>query len=212
MIKVNKYEKTADIITEEGTFQILYSGVHDLHWRYVFNGCILDQPDSKQFTIKKDDEYLYSLIGELYNDIKNYNVFVTNPLDYYTDNTIEELKRVKKANKQLNNSIKEADKYNPARLFTNNSVEWHSDDFSYEEGSLFKIEKIDDSFVVSFEKSKLNDLSLTYSVRLRTSGSRYNYFYMIFMRMYEELMELDNDQDLPLEAKSEEQLVMKKKK
>lgn len=196
MIKVNKDEKRIDIKTDEGTIQIYYSGAHDLHWRYDYEGCILDQPESKSFTINKDDEIIFSLIDELYNDVKNCNVFILDPLQYYPEYTIDEIKKKKRELQSINKRIKESEKYNLMKLFQNNCVEWHCDDFDYEDGSVLKIEKLDDKYIITIEKSKLNDLSLTYSVRLRTDGSRYHPYHMIFMRMYSELMEYDTEQDL----------------
>lgn len=212
MIKVDKERKCVDITTEEGTFQIYYSGAHDLHWRYDYEGSILNQPESKSFTISKDDEYLFSLIDELYNDVKNHNIFKPNPLYYYPEYTIDDIKRIKKENQRLNKNIKESEKYNPYKLFQNNCIEWHCDDFDYEDGSVLRIEKLDDKYIIIIEKSKLKDLSLTYSVRLRTDGSRYHPYHMIFMRMFEELMELDIEQSSSQEPDGDTPIIMKRTK
>ena len=55
------------------------------------------------------------------------------------------------------------------------------------------IKKEEDTFIVKFEKSKVEDIFLTYSVRLRNSGSRYDPFNLFFMRMYLNLVNYEPD-------------------
>ena len=74
----------------------------------------------------------------------------------------------------------------------NEAVEWHSDDLPYDVASNFVIEKLDDCYRVTFNKSKNNNFP-TYSVRISNSGSRYEHFNVVFMRMYQKLCEYNPD-------------------
>jgi hypothetical protein len=105
--------------------------------------------------------------------------------------TVEELENKRKEIKDLNDDLKKSEKYNPNRLFRDGVIEWHCDDFPYEESSVVKIKKEKEKFIVIFEKSKNTDIYLTYHVRFRNSGSRYEPFNIIFMKMYNKLIDYD---------------------
>jgi hypothetical protein len=179
------------ISTDEGEFEISFAGNLDLYWRNIYCGNLLEESDSKVFTITKENYYLYSLFHELYENVKNCNVFTLDELDINFCESEEEIEVKKLEKEKRNNDLREAEKYNRERLFRNGIIEWHCDDFSYEDSSVVKIKKEEETFVVIFEKSKNNDLYLTYSIRFRNSGSRYEPFNQIFMRIYNKLINYD---------------------
>lgn len=190
MVEIRKYMigeyRSFDISTDEGVFQIWFGGNLDLYFRYEYNGNKLYGPDSKSFYITKENYFLFSLFDELYEDVKNYNIFV--PDAYITEaECLENRER-----------FREADLHNPRKLFKDNKVDWHCDDFDYDDGGRFVIEKLDDCYKLTFNKCK-NDsffgVAASYSVRIRNSGSRYGYFNMVFMRLYNKLCEFDYEYD-----------------
>lgn len=187
MVEIDKYKfdryYAFDIITDEGCFSIVFGGNLDLYWNYKHRGNILNIGDNKDFYITKENYFLYSLFDELYNDIKDYNIFT---IDMF-DNREDWIGR--------KNDFLERDKNNSRRLFKDNRIEWHSDDYDYDDGSYFVIDKLDNCYKLTFYKSKCDDhiYNITYSVRLRNSGSRYGYFNVIFMRMYNKLCRYEPD-------------------
>ena len=188
MIEIKKYKVDGyywfDICTDEGIFKIQFCGNLDLYWGYKYRGSIKNIDSSKSFYITKENYFLYSLFDELYNDVKDYNIFVPNGV-------IDE-ERCIDSNKRL----MESDLGNPKKVFNDGKIDWHSDDFDYDMGSNFVIEKLDDCYKLTFNKSKeCTGMFMTYSVRIRNSGSRYGYFNMIFMRMYNKLREYDYEYD-----------------
>lgn len=197
MLKVTKDKNEVGyrftITTEEGSFEISFQGNLDLYWRNIYQGNIMDLPESKSFTITKENYYLFSLFEELYECVKNYKVYELSEFDISMCETGKEVEEKKQEIKEWNNNIKKIEKYNPQKLFRDGVIEWHSDDFAYEDASIVKIKKEKDKFIVTIEKSKEEDIHQTYSVRFRTSGSRYNPFYILFMKMYHNLINYEPD-------------------
>ena len=183
MVGIKKYKLDRyynyDVITDDGCFSIVFGGNLDLYWIYKHETSFLDTPDSKDFYITKENYFLYSLFNELYNDVKDYNIFT---IDNF-DKEEEWLKR--------KNDFFEHDKNNPRKLVKDNKIEWHCDDFDYEDGSSFVIERLDDCYKLTFNKCKADSIFTSYAVRIRNSGSRYGYFNVIFMRMYNKLCNYD---------------------
>jgi hypothetical protein len=195
MLKIEKKKREQGycfiISTNDGKFEISFEGNLDLYWSNIYSGNLLEAPNSKSFTITKENYYLYSLFDELYENIKNCNVFTLNEIDISFCEDYEEIEAKRLKEESLNNDLKESEKYNPDRLFCDGIIEWHCDDFSYEESSIVKIKKEEDTYIVIFEKSKEVNMYLTYSVRFRNSGSRYAPFNSVFMRMYNKLIDYD---------------------
>jgi hypothetical protein len=187
----NEHGYIFTILTDDGKFDISFAGNLDLYWGNVYDGNILEEPNSKQFMITKGNYYLYSLFEELYENIKNCNVFTLDETSIFFCETVEELENKRREIKDLNDDLKKSEKYNPNRLFRDGVIEWHCEDFPYEESSVVKIKKEKEKFIVIFEKSKNTDIYLTYHVRFRNSGSRYEPFNIVFMKMYHKLINYD---------------------
>lgn len=183
MVGIKKYKLDRyyafDVITDDGCFSIAFGGNLDLYWIYKYETSFLDTPNSKDFYITKENYFLYSLFDELYNDVKDYNIFT---IDNF-DKEEEWLKR--------KNDFFEHDKNNPTKLVKDNKIEWHCDDFDYDDGSSFVIERLDDCYKLTFNKCRADSIFTSYAVRIRNSGSRYGYFNVIFMRMYNKLCNYD---------------------
>lgn len=67
------------ITTNEGKFIITFEGNLDLYWVYTPNENILNAPNEKEFTITKENYFIYQLFDSLYHEIKNNK----NPYDKY---------------------------------------------------------------------------------------------------------------------------------
>ena len=167
------------ITTEDGTFEISFQGNLDLYWRYVCSKSISKEEPPKTFLITKENYFLFSLFETLYENIRNYH-----PFGEVGDNSV---------NKYFD-ELKEYEKYKEERLFKNNVIDWHSDDDPYDEATSIQIKKLnEDEFSVTFNRSKTPDIYMTYSVRFRNRGSRYGYFHIPFMTMYNGLEKYDKD-------------------
>jgi len=129
------------------------------------------------FIIDKSNSVLYQLFDKLYNDVKNCNIFDNDKLNKF-----------------------ELHRYEYKKLFNNDIIEWKSDDYHDEIAQSFKIIKEEDFFKIEFtpliENTNIDyfiepQLKNWISVRIRNSGSKYNPFNIIFMKLYNSLCDLD---------------------
>lgn len=178
-----------DVLLEEDNkkFEIYFAGNLDLYWNIRSK----EESDRHSFTITKENGELYRLFETLYNDIENINIF---GVDSYTAEEIEELKdRYRKYNLSRYNEL--FDKYNK-------TITWHSDETAYEVSNILKIKKEEDSFEIEFSiQPHINGYDRDFNspnhipIRFRNSGSMYLPFNYVFMRMYKELIKLDDVSD-----------------
>ncbi len=120
----------------------------------------------------------------MYHRVKNYEIF------YPNQDSEDEFGFELTSNS--NQRQRDMDQENPQKLFLNNSIEWHSDDYIYEEASILKTEKLEEMYQITFCKGKEYGDFLTYAVRISNSGSRYGYFHIVFMDMYHNLCGYDD--------------------
>lgn len=175
MQEVERYENgwgydTFVIKTNEGSFEILFAPNGDLYWRYVSEINVLDDKEKQKLTITKENYFIYELFYKLYEQIKNNKVF-------YDEETCFEVSE--RENK----------------LFKNGMIEWYSDELPIDITSKLIIKKQDETFKVIFEKSKESQdgIFITYTIRFRNSGSRYDPFNISFMQMYNKLKEYNSN-------------------
>ena len=99
--------------------------------------------------------------------------------------------------KQLNEKEKKLAAYK--LLFDGEKIEWHSDDDSYDRAEVLTIKKVNDNFLLEFTSPKIDDFDFIYrtigttGIRFRNSGSTYDPYNVIFMRMFNKLQEYDPD-------------------
>ena len=178
----------------EYEFIIFFGGNLDLYWSIDNKDFISLQDDvpAKSFNITKENYYIYALFEKLYEDIKNCNIYTLGYFDFWNAETIADIQNIIKDHESSNNNLKKYEGYKD--LFQDNIINWHSDEFPYDSASFVTIEKQDESFIVTFHKSKKEDFRfLTYAIRFRNSGSRYKPFNMAFMKMYQELINYEPD-------------------
>lgn len=179
-IEKKKYEKgyVFNFKLAEGTFSIIFAGNLDLYWDCKSKK-ILDEAHEKEFLITKENYFLYSLFERLYECIKDYN---------FEDVFIHEDELFLN---EFQNSLINNDKNNEERLFKDGIVDYHSDDYPYEESSSFQIKKLEESYKLTFKRGIANGDFITYAVRISNSGSRYQYFNTLFMHMYHKLIDYE---------------------
>ena len=178
---------------------IFYGGNLDLYWTIHSNKRTLEN-DSKTdtFTITKENYKLYNLFENLYNDIKEINLF-------------EDFEEDKDRYRVYNQS-------NYQELFDekNKTITWYSDETAHEIANYLKIKKEKNCFIISFNIQEYIEgydrdfASLYYiPIRFRNSGSRYDPFNIIFMRMYEKLKDVDDTNEYGHQIHMEEFLYEK---
>ena len=170
-------------IEEDNSYlSILYGGNLDLYWSIHSNKRTIEN-DSKTdtFIITKENYELYNIFDNLYNDIKEINLF-------------EDFEEDKDKYRLYNYS-------NYHELFDeeNKTITWYSDETAHEVANYLKIVKAKDHFVIVFNIQEYIEgydrdfASLYYiPIRFRNSGSRYDPFNIIFMRMYEKLKKIND--------------------
>lgn len=188
---------------------ISFCGNLDLYWllykqpKTIYSTEELRQINLKEhkytFTISKENYFIYSLFEELYNYIKESKIFIptqnnNDPEEYneYTDmDTIFTEERLN----MHNNQHKQSPTYKS--LFNEDIVEWHSDDDQYQRADTVRIIKKEESIELEFIRPKLTESNFifrmpdTVCIRFRNSGSRYDPYNIIFMRMFQRLQDYD---------------------
>jgi len=188
MVKIEKIQTekgyTFKIITDDGTFSISFCGNLDLYFNYECNKCILDESSLKKFTITKENYFLYEIFDKLFEDIKNCNV-------YCLDNTLclDDEEIFEDRSQELNDELRMQEESNPRRLFKNSKVEWHSDDYDYDETSVLYIEKLEEEIELTFQKGRTDVIPETFTIRICNSGSRHRPFNVLFMHLYNKLID-----------------------
>ena len=95
-----------------------------------------------------------------------------------------------------NNFIITKENYEVYRLFDkeNNTITWYSDETNHEVANILKIKKENESFELEFYIQPYiegydRDFNSLYHIpiRFRNSGSSYDPFNIVFMRMYEKV-------------------------
>ena len=156
------------IKTDNGFFRIIFGGNLDLYWTCYDK----EDKDSEiqEFLITKENYFLYELFDELYESIKNNKIYYGENKEKYFEGYVD-------------------------NLFKDGKIDWYSDDFYEEIASRLLIEKVEDTFKITFLKSKKewDGIFKTYSIRFRNSGSRYEPFNICFMKMYNKLSEYDSN-------------------
>jgi len=184
----NEREKCYDIelIDNNKKLKILFAGNLDLYMVLGNNEII---PENENvvlfFDITKEDYEIYSIFDSLYR-----NIIDGKPLekDEYDEEFFDD------------DEIDYKNTYQYKILVDNDHIiRWVSDDGPYEEEDRLRIKRLDDdTYRLIFIR---NDKPLTegmksgfgIAVRFRNSGSRYQPFNCLFMKMYHELQSIDPD-------------------
>ena len=195
--------------TEENKkFIIAFGGNLDLYWTLKTNQNYKSYEEMSQeiydtFTITKENYAIYSLFKTLIDDINNANVYT--PSNEFRIVDAEKLEAVPPSLKQIqsvkerNEELKQREGYK--RIHEGASLSWHSDEEPYAIADVLKISEEDDAIILEFYRPELTGdkygmrLPGTVTIRFRNSGSYYQPFNMVFMRMYNQLQEFDPELD-----------------
>lgn len=195
-IKLEKYINTNNYKTfylkrdnEEKKLTISFEGNLDLYFSLSnFN-------NEPYFIIDKSNYIIYELFDNLYNDVKNCNIY--NDSEIYKDYK---------------------NRYEYKELFKNNIITWKCDDYPIEIAPSFNIIKEKDKYIIKFNPIIKNEefsnmfmfqLKNRISIRIRNCGSRYHPFNLIFMKLYNSLSKLD---EIDLEQIHIEEYLLEKRK
>lgn len=166
------------LMDNQKRFQIFYMGNGDLYWKFYDKET---RQSSGTFEITKENIKIYSLFDELYNSIKDGNVFKESDSDFMFDDFFDSCE-------DEDNNLK--DTYAYKKLVHGDVITWGCDDFPHEDLTNYvNIYKKDDSYKIEFV---INNTEYV-GIRFSNSGSFYKPFNCSFMDMYNELCEYDID-------------------
>ena len=161
MIKIEKFED------EYGKQAILHFENNDaININYYGNNDLYFTPESDDLK----DSYHFEI--DALNDNDLYNLF--NSLFYNIENEIKKFKII-----------------GEYPLIKNNTIKWVSDDDPYNIASKMIISKEEDKILIDFKDGKNIYGDETKTVRVCTDGSRYGYLFVPFMKLYNDLFEID---------------------
>jgi len=174
------------IIVGGDSFSIYPNSKGDLYWSYMPSDFDeLDTASSKTFVITKENYFVYSLFEELYENMKNYNVYegkeyskINTNVEYY-----ENLKR----------KIRDKNENDNKKIVSNDGISWHSEDGDYDYASKLIICKKNDNFEATFVRGTTYLERLTFLIRISNEGCRHAPFNIPFMHMYFRLNEFNPD-------------------
>ena len=175
------FEGTYDIqLVKDGKkLTILWARVLDLYMELEDGERLpFRKTKSIDFDINVEDKEIYGLFDKLYNDVIDGNIFET---------ASKKKDRITLYNYNL-------------LVDENKNIVWVSDDGRFDEVDRMQISKKDNSYRLTFtrtENQSIGEFKDPYAiyVRLRTSGSRYDPFYVPFIRMFRSLQGIDEKLD-----------------
>lgn len=207
---------------EERYIGFTFGGNGDLYWsihsrREVEN----EEYNHDYFIITKENYAIYNLFEQLFFDIENINVFDEEDIPFYIESEEEKqeyLRSRKKENEELKMRYRLFNHSNYNELYDDSSrtITWYSDEAAHEVANILKIKRDDDVFKIEFyiqpyvEDYDEDFHSLGYiPIRFRNSGSSYDPFNLIFMKMYNNMQEIDDVNDIGHQIHIEEYLYNK---
>lgn len=212
-------------VEDDKYISFVYAGNLDLYWSFHskgdnainINGC-------NYFIITKENYGVYNLFEKLFDDVENIEIFnIEDSIPFFIDNDKEKfeyLENCKKDEKDRKNRCRLYNSSNYNELFDeeNNVITWYSDETAREVANFLKIKKLNDIFKLEFyiqpyvkEYDRDFYSQRHIPIRFRNSGSRYDPFNIIFMRMYNQLKNIDDVCDVGHQIHIEEYLYNKEK-
>lgn len=174
------------------------------------------------FIITKENFGVYRLFEQLFFDMETINIFVDD-IPFYSDDeeeVKEYLQRRQKRNEKLKKQYRLHNLAHYNELFdkASQTITWYSDETSRKVSNFLTIKREKDTFKIDFYiQPHISDYdkdfhSIGYiSVRFRNSGSSYDPFNVIFMKMYNEMREVDDIMNIGHQIEIEELLYQQEK-
>ena len=173
--EINSGFEIFSINNDTGNLKIFYYYGLDLCW--TCNPKDNSDSDTCDIVISPCDSYIYTLIDEVYDSIFNNQPFKYLKYDFAAKDLVfpEKIDNTK-------------------RLFKDGIIEWHSDDYVYNVGSVVYIKKEEDKYIITIQKNKkclegkypFNGYTVTFG-----NNSRYNPYNVTFMNMFNKLRDHD---------------------
>lgn len=220
-----------------GTEIILEEDSKFIRFNYGGNGDLYCSIHSKEkslnnnipynyFIITKENNEVYRLFKELFDDIENINIFDDDDdiIPYYIETEEEKEEYLEKQRKFRENQKNKYRLYNNSHyneLFDseNRTITWYSDETSPKVANILNIKQEDDTFRLDFytqpyiEEYDEDFYSEYYiTIRFRNSGSLYDPFNIVFMKLYNSLSEIEDINDIEHQTHTEASLCEKRKK
>ena len=206
-MKVVKYDNEFGLIISfqesDKRLDISFGGNGDLYWTIHSK----NTNDDNNFIITKENYEVYRLFEELFNDIENIKIFDEEEIPFYLE-TDEKIEYEKNKYRLFNHS-----NYNELFDKENNTITWYSDETNHEVANILKIKKENETFKLEFfiqphVEEYDRDFNSLYHIpiRFRNSGSSYDPFNIVFMRMYQKMKQIDDVNDYGHQIHIEEYL------
>ncbi len=213
MLKVikrkNNISFTYDLIfqDEKKLFRMSYEGNLDIYWS--MRGTKYDRIDDEygyyEFLITKENYSLYEEFALFYERITKAQLFAEDPLTDFT--TYAAYKEAKKHHETQQQAFLTSDVYHA--LVQDGVITWLSDDAITDENdalyflfppAYITIKKMNDAISIEFKVKLVKGIrQQPATVRIRTNGSAYQYFYIPFMLLYQELQNYEETPQIHIE-------------
>lgn len=219
----NKFGYTISFDEEDKSIKFTFGGNLDLYWS-IHDKSKNDDNECKSscFTITKENYSVYSLFEQLFFDIENINIFDSK---YYVPSYIKTEEDIssylEEQHERRERKYRSSNLSNYNELFNKDSttITWYSDETSHDVANILKIKKENDEFKLEFYTQPHIDgydkdfhLKNYIPIRFRNTGSSYEPFNVVFMRMYNNMKEIDDVNDYGHQMHIEEYMFNKEKK
>ena len=196
--KENDFGFNIFLVEEEKYLSFFFGGNLDLYisiWRKKISS---EDYNYDSFTITKENYEVFSLFKQLFYDIENINIFGE-------EDRKERLYRFSNYDKLYDNN--------------NKVITWYSDETNPKVANYLNISREKETFKLEFHTQKYvegydrdSNSCWHIPIRFRNSGSRYDPFNVIFMRMYNNLINVEDSNSIGHQIHIEEYLYEKQKK
>ena len=194
-MRIKKNKNDISLEDNNKIVKFIYGGNLDLYW-VLYNK---NNDGYNSFTITRENYGVYRLFENLFEDIECCNI--------YDDESLNNWQRV--YNKSTYNNL-----YNKE----NRTITWYSDETAKDVANYLVIKKEEDIFKLDFYiQTCVDDYDEDFHfdgyipIRFRNSGSAYDPFNIIFMKMYGNLKYVDDINDVGHQMHIEEYLYEKKR-
>ena len=217
-MKIIKHENEFGLIISfqelDKQFDVSFGGNGDLYWTIRSKNTDIDN----NFIITKENYIVYKLFEELFEDIENIRIFAEEYVPLYLENEEEKLEYLKNRQEEIEyekNKYKlfNHSNYNELLNKEKNIITWYSDETNHEVANILKIKKENETFKLEFFVQPYvegydRDFNSLYHIpiRFRNSGSSYDPFNIVFMRMYQKMKQIDDINDYGHQIHIEEYL------
>jgi hypothetical protein len=159
------------------------------------------------FSITKENYQVYHLFEQLFDDIENINIFNMDDCPFFLESEEEKRKYFEQRRIQVEAEKRKYREYNHGNyneLYDkeNKVITWYSDETAHEVANILRIKKEDEQFTLEFQTQPNiygydNDFKSPnhIPIRFRNSGSSYNPFNVVFMKMYNNMNNIDDVKD-----------------